>query len=118
VADDEYSIVHLRGDADAARVLVTGEFDLDNAPALSAALAKALADVDHVVVDLSGMTFMDSSALRAIVLAYEAALDVGKRLTLVNPQPPVRRIFEIVELSRMLDDDNPQPSSADQAENR
>jgi anti-anti-sigma regulatory factor len=43
---------------------------------------------------------------------------VGKRLTLVNLQPSVRRIFEIVELSRMLDDHNRQPSSADQAENR
>jgi anti-sigma B factor antagonist len=106
VAGDEYSIAHQRDDAGAARVLLAGEFDLNSVAALSDALAEPLADatVDHVLVDMSETTFIDSSGLRALVLAYEAALDAGKRFALVDPQRGVRRLFEIVGLTQMLDD--------------
>ena len=89
-----------------ARVLLAGEFDLDNEAALTDALAEVIADptVGEVLVDMGDLTFIDSSGLRSVVLAHEAAQDAGKRLALVAPRPGVRRILQIVALTELIDD--------------
>jgi len=84
------------------RVLLAGEFDMVNAAELAAALTQAVRDAGVILVDLGGTTFLDSSAIRAIAMAYEAALDAGRELRLVNVPPPLRRLFEILEMTALF----------------
>lgn len=65
----------------AARLTVTGELDLQTAPALR----QALGDLPRgaaAVLDLSGVTFIDSTGIAAIVRGYTAHRAAGGRLVL------------------------------------
>jgi anti-sigma B factor antagonist len=66
------------------------------------------AEVEHslsaalLVVDLSGCTFLDSSALRALVRAQRRGAEKGGRLVLVAPSQPARRVIEMATLDRFV----------------
>jgi anti-anti-sigma factor len=49
----------------------------------------------RVVIDLSGLSFIDSSGLRALLLADARARDQGYELVLLPGQEPVQRVFEM-----------------------
>jgi len=85
-------------------VVPSGEIDAHTAPALRQAVANQLADpaVTHLVVDLSGTTFLDSSALGVLIGAFKRMRERDGRLDIVEPPPELRRIFEITALDRIL----------------
>jgi anti-sigma B factor antagonist len=65
------------------RVLtVAGELDLGSAEAMREALIDAVksTDVDAVLVDLEGLTFLDSTGIGVLVAGWRSAGDSGKRL--------------------------------------
>jgi anti-sigma B factor antagonist len=75
-------------------IAVKGELDLSTAPRLKWMLLDALeAGGGHLVVDLSGATFMDSTAL-GVLVAVKRGLDAGERLAIVCPRSDVLQIFE------------------------
>ena len=84
-------------------VTVAGDVDLHSAPLLRARLA-ALADayVEHVVIDLSDATFLDSMALGVMLAAQKRLVATNGRLDLVVPTPEIRRIFEITMLDQVF----------------
>jgi anti-anti-sigma factor len=71
-----------------------GELDIASAPRLERALSDREPG-DRVVLDLADLEFLDSTGLRVIVHAVEAARTHGWELTLRHGPPPVRRVFEI-----------------------
>ncbi|MGW7460650.1 STAS domain-containing protein [Streptomyces sp. NPDC054797] len=76
----------------------TGEIDIETAPSLRFAMAEALAHaspVKAVVVDCSGLTFCDSSALNALLAARRAAQETGTVIRLAAPNPQLQRLLEI-----------------------
>jgi anti-anti-sigma factor len=89
----------LKPDGDGRDVLhVSGEIDLQVADELrEAGLAAAAAD--GVAIDLSQVSFIDSSGLAALIEINNATQDAGQQLTLVNPSRTVRRILEITGLN-------------------
>jgi anti-sigma B factor antagonist len=90
---------------DGATVLtVSGDIDISTAPDLLAALAALDASAREVLVlDLSPVEFLDSSALGALVGAQKEAAATGGRLTVVCSKPKVLRIFAITRLSEVID---------------
>ena len=58
--------------------------------------------VTHLVIDLSGATFLDSSALGVLVGALKRMREADGQLDIVLPTSPLRRIFEITALDRVL----------------
>ncbi len=54
-------------------------------------------------VDLSAVTFLDSSGVGALVGLRNAALNKGGSLVLVSPQPPVRRVLELTTMDKVFD---------------
>ena len=76
---------------------VAGEIDLQTAPALAAAIDKALAaGAAELWVDLGATQFMDSSGLHALVSAHRRIQGLNRRLAVICPRRhPVRRLFEI-----------------------
>jgi anti-sigma B factor antagonist len=84
-----------------ATVVGRGELDAFVAPELERAFG-ALVDVPHLLVDLSGVSFMDSTALGCVVRAARACEARGASVKIVLPTGTARRIFEITTLDRAL----------------
>ena len=81
------------------QVLVVGEVDLATAPQLHQLLGREPRDGPGIiVVDLSEVTFMDSSGLHALVVAHE---DHGERLGIIL-SPPAARLIDLVGLRDTL----------------
>jgi len=83
----------------AGRIVVSpvGELDLSNGDAFEEAIADARAKgATALVLDLTGLTFMDSSGLRILLDAWNEATLSDRRLTLVVPKDGlVRRVLAI-----------------------
>ena len=73
---------------------VSGEIDAHTASAIGQALDRSNRD-GAVELDLSGVEFVDSSGLRALIEAHQRFEANGASLTLVRPSPAVVRLFEI-----------------------
>jgi anti-sigma B factor antagonist len=86
-------------DVDGALVL-TGEIDSYTAPELSERLA---GDPPIEVLDLAGVTFIDSSGLRVLVEVHQQRVAAGSRLQLRSPSAAVQRLLEISGLAGHLD---------------
>jgi anti-sigma B factor antagonist len=86
------------------QMVLDGEFDLASVPLFEDEIAAVEAAAPAVIlVDLSGLRFLDSSGLRALVTADERARSTGRRFAIVPGPPAVRRVFEITQLDRRLD---------------
>jgi anti-anti-sigma factor len=86
-----------------AIVAVSGELDLSKAPELLDAIA-ALGDAgtNAVVIDLSELTFIDSSGISALIKAGRETRARGGSVVVAAPTVNVRRVFEIVRLADVL----------------
>jgi anti-anti-sigma factor len=77
-------------------IVVTGELDLDGVERVTEELERAEAsDARRIVLDLSGLTFMDSSGVRLIVCANLRSKAHGDRLRLIRGNTRVQRVFEL-----------------------
>ncbi len=80
-------------------VTVTGELDLATAPRLAGALREATSPIDHVVIDLSQATFLDSPSLSALITARRELAARAIRMHVVSPpEHLITRVFEITRL--------------------
>jgi anti-anti-sigma factor len=80
-------------------ITVEGELDSSNVASLEATIASVTADRPaHLVFDLSGLRFMDSAGISALI---GAAAKVGA-VRLRQPSAPVRRVIELTGLSSIL----------------
>jgi len=83
---------------------VCGELDISTSGALQQQLNDLLdAGTPRVEVDLSGVVFIDSSALSALVGAHERAGAHDQQLSLVNPSPVCAKVLGITGLDRIFD---------------
>jgi anti-anti-sigma factor len=97
------------------RLTLRGELDLSTVGKVEQELRKAeSADAPAVVLDLSALTFLDSTGLRAVVTADERLREKGGRLVIVRGPEPVHRVFAITRLEEQLEivDDASQAQSA------
>lgn len=82
-------------------VVVDGDIDAHTCPDLVAAL-DPLPGKGDVRVDVSGVGFMDSSGLRALIGAHQTAEAAGRRLVIDRPSSTVVRLIEVSGLSGHL----------------
>jgi anti-anti-sigma factor len=86
-------------------VTLRGEHDLSTATTLRDTLRDLFDSGSAVVVDLSAVTFMDSSILNAILYGRERAHeDAAHRFAVVMPPGPgtARRVLELTGVDRIL----------------
>ena len=89
--------------SDVAVLSADGDLDAFAAPALDEAFDDASGPSDaRLVVDLSRVPFIDSTALGLIVRRMNEVVDNGGQARLVLPETTARRIFEITTLDRVL----------------
>jgi anti-anti-sigma factor len=87
---------------DAVVVAIVGEIDMANAPEVASAIDSGQG-ATRIVVDLSDVTFLDSSALNAFVQSRQSLAEHDVAFRIVSPaNHPVRNIFEITRLTEPL----------------
>jgi anti-sigma B factor antagonist len=92
-----------RHDGDVAIVVAHGEVDVFTAPGLDSALDALTADgTARLVIDLSRVSFLDSTGLGVIVKALKHAREAGGWLHLVITSGRIRKIFEITGLDASI----------------
>lgn len=85
------------------RVIVEGELDMASAEQLAVALEPLITtDGASIVLNLKGVSFMDSSGLRTIVRAANAAETRGGSLVLAGLSRAVARLLEVTGLIDQL----------------
>ena len=94
-SEDRNGLVH---------VALAGELDLSTVAKVQEELRRVEANAPAtVVVDLSKLTFLDSTGLRCIVTADERARAEGRRLAIVRGPDAVQRVFAITRLEERLE---------------
>ena len=87
-----------------AIVKLSGELDASTAGLLYSDLAElARHEVNHVALDLTELTFVDSGGLSAIVAEHKRCEALGGELIILTPQHNVRRVFELTGLADVFD---------------
>lgn len=84
-------------------VAVTGELDVFTAPQLEAALQDQIGQGhSDLVVDLSGVEFLDSTGLGVMVKALKWAREAGGGLRVVATQERITKVFTITGLDEVM----------------
>jgi anti-sigma B factor antagonist len=85
-------------------VRLAGELDISTATRLEEDLKRLEADGPALlVIDLSGLDFMDSTGLRLLIGADSRARQAGRRLVLVQGNEMVQRVLRLTRLDERLD---------------
>lgn len=85
-------------------VSASGELDLSTCDQVEAALAQAeAASPATLVLDLGGVSFMDSTGVRTLLQADSRARRDGRRLLLIAPPEPAARVLRVTLLDRRFE---------------
>ena len=91
-------------DGGLVKLVLRGELDLSTVAKVEEELRRAeAAEPPVLVLDLAGLTFLDSTGLRLIVTADQRARDQRRRLTVVKGPDTVQRVFSITRLDERLE---------------
>jgi anti-anti-sigma factor len=84
-------------------IALRGELDFDDAPRLGRVLGELRAEGEQkLVIDISELTFIDSSGISVLVKAAKAAAAEDAAFVVAAPTPNVQRVFDIVNLSELV----------------
>ena len=84
-------------------ISVSGELDLHTVGDLENALDEAIAEEnEHIVVDLSDVSFVDSIALSVLAKSSRRLREIGGSLGVTTTNPEIVRPFEITGLDRLI----------------
>jgi anti-sigma B factor antagonist len=88
---------------DVTRLLLRGELDMDTGDDVEEQVARVLRDrPGHLIVDLSGLTFCDSSGIDVLLAAREAAGRAGARFQVSRPRGIVHRTLTVTGVLELL----------------
>lgn len=84
-------------------IIVSGDVDLYSSPELRRAILEAMAVEREVVVDLSGVRYMDSSGVATLVEGLKSAMNDGKSFRLLSPSSAVMKVLELSRLDSIFE---------------
>jgi anti-sigma B factor antagonist len=105
--------VTVQRDDELATIMVSGELDLATVPQLSAAVAEHH-HAGLLVLDLTAVTFIDSTGVRVLIQADRSCARSGSRLAVLAGDGPVRRLLGLCKLDGRLALVTEHPSAAAQ----
>ena len=83
-------------------VWAAGEIDVSTAPRLREQLTSLPIDADRVVVDLSDVTFLDSTGLGVLVASWKRCQESDASLDLVVARPRIMKVLEVTGLNAVF----------------
>jgi anti-anti-sigma factor len=103
VSAQEHLKVDARSEQDRVVLQLSGELDLASSPIFERALEDpALAAAPLVVLDLDELKFVDSTGLRVILMAHEAARTRGQEFAITPGSPQVQRLLSITSVGEHM----------------
>ncbi|HUH80879.1 MAG TPA: STAS domain-containing protein [Solirubrobacteraceae bacterium] len=103
MSSDERLRVDARPGRERLILELQGELDMASSELLDRALAGAdLGDSQAVVLDLHGVTFADSTGLKAIFRARKAVRDSGRRFAVTQGSRQLQRLLSLTRLDEHL----------------
>jgi anti-sigma B factor antagonist len=94
--------IQTQDSSDATVVAVEGELDVASAARLVEEVGRSTDAADRIVVDLSGLSFMDSTGLRALLSASEIAEAAGCSFAVVKGPHQVQRLLRLTRVAERL----------------
>jgi anti-anti-sigma factor len=95
--------IHSERDGDVHAIALRGEFDLAHAREVEQELKRVEAtDARSIILDLSGLTFLDSTGIRLILEAQVRSRDDANRLVLLRGSAMVQRVLTIAGVEKLL----------------
>ena len=80
-----------------------GELDMGGAPTLRQSVVnEVISGNRHIVLDFSGVYFIDSSGLGAIIGALRRVRSHEGELLIICLEPDLRKVFELCELDQIF----------------
>lgn len=83
-------------------VRIGGEVDLSWSQKVRRAILDALASSKQVAVDLSAVSYIDSSGIAALVEGFQQARGKGSKFALIAVSPAVLSVLELARLDRVF----------------
>ena len=83
-------------------LFLSGELDMATAEQFSSALASAVTEGGPITVDISGLTFMDSTGVHALIRAAATLKDRGCIVIHgLDRSPSIRKLFELTRIGEL-----------------
>ncbi len=80
-------------------VTIGGEITMENTPELKQEVEQAIkGDYEHLILELSDVSFIDSSGIGFLVSMSTRVGNAGKSFELLKPSPQVTKTLELVQL--------------------
>jgi anti-anti-sigma factor len=82
---------------------LTGRFDATAKHEVQLAIDEAMdSGTSHLILNLAGVPLVDSAALGLLAVNHNKFKEKGGKLSLVNPQPEVRMILDMVAMPKLI----------------
>jgi anti-sigma B factor antagonist len=95
-------IVKRQSLTDAICLSVSGEVDLANASELRAHLKAVVEAEEDLVVDMSGLRYLDSSGIKVLLEAHQQITQIKRRIVLAAPAVPVQKVLNITGIDQII----------------
>ena len=95
----ELSIVE---DGEIVVVILKGDIDLEHSSRMRQNLLDILGDARAVIVNLSGVSMIDSSGIASLLEGFQEARKKGKDFILAAPGDPVMRVLKLARLDTVF----------------
>jgi anti-sigma B factor antagonist len=83
-------------------IVLKGDVDLESSPAAREILLKTINGAGRVLVDLSGVSYIDSSGVASLVEALQASKKDQTQFALAAVSEPTRRVLELARLDKVF----------------
>jgi anti-anti-sigma factor len=83
-------------------VFAVGEIDLATAPLMREVMAEAVESRRHLIVDLSGVSFLDSTGLSVLLRTRQRIEATHKSMSLAGPTGLVARVISITRIDEAI----------------
>ena len=87
---------------DRAIIALKGDIDLESSPAARELLLSNVARNRNLLVDLSAVTYIDSSGVASLVEALQASRENGTDFALAAASESARRVLELARLDKVF----------------
>jgi anti-sigma B factor antagonist len=92
----------LRVEQGALVIAFEGDVDLEHSPKARQVLLDGIAQGKSVLVDMSGVTYIDSSGVASLVEAFQVAKRGGSGFALVAVNPAALRVLQLARLDKVF----------------
>lgn len=94
--------IHFEKTDEGCTVFASGEIDLSNSQELRKTILAALKTNQNVSVDLSAVSYIDSSGIASLVEGLQFSKSSGKQFMLAKPSQQVKAIMELARLDTVF----------------